>query len=300
MGAMVSAMVEVAGTVLSSAPGNLDLRSVRSRAELEQLKAGIAERIAFERLLSETLRPEERWTLPVFCQACDRAVLVQGDWLFSDGVTVNFRERLVCPSCELNNRQRFMAHLVRRTLAGRADAAVYLYEQVTPFYTWACRDLHADVTGSEYLGHDVPAGAAIDGIRHEDALALTFADQAFDVVVSNDVFEHVPEIEPALAECARVLRPGGRMLFSIPFHANSDATVKRAELRDGEVAELLPAQYHGNPISDGGSLVFYDHGWEILDACRSAGFGDASLLAYWSPLHGYLGDGLQLMFVASR
>ena len=76
----------------------------------------VGERIAFEALLCETLRTREAWELPIMCQICEQATLARGDWQFSDGVTVNFREHLICPSCELNNRQRFMGRLLRRTL----------------------------------------------------------------------------------------------------------------------------------------------------------------------------------------
>ena len=194
-----------------------------------------------------------------------------------------------------------MAHLLRHAVDDRAaDAPVYLYEQVTPFFTWATRSLPGPLIGSEYLGHDVPGGTETDGIRHEDALALSFGDASLEVIVSNDVFEHVPDIDRSLAECVRVLRPGGRLLFSIPFHAGADETVQRAALSNGEVVELLPPQYHGNPVGDGQSLVFYDHGWDILERCRRAGFADAHVLGYWSALYGYLGGGLQMTFAARR
>jgi SAM-dependent methyltransferase len=282
---------------LSPTPGELDLQVIRSRTEFLAAAERIADRVAFERLLCERLRGQDEWTVPGLCQVCGEAVAFSGDWQFSDGTTVNFRERLVCPRCLLNNRQRFMAHVVRSAIRERPAASVYMYEQVTPFFAWAERELPARVVGSEYLGHDVRAGVVVDGVRHEDALALSFDDDAFDAVVSNDVFEHVPDIERSLAECARVLRDDGRLFFSIPFHVTSESTMKRAELRNGELVELLPAEYHGNPISPGGSLVFYDHGWEILDACRSAGFRDAYVLTYWSLLYGYLG-GMQSTFVA--
>ena len=45
-----------------------------------------------------------------------------------------------------------------------------------------------------------------------DALALPFGDEQFDVVVSTQVYEYVDDIEGALAEARRVLRPGGRLL----------------------------------------------------------------------------------------
>ncbi len=45
------------------------------------------------------------------------------------------------------------------------------------------------------------------------ARALPFADGAFDAVVACLVFEHVVDVDEALAEVARVLRPGGRFAF---------------------------------------------------------------------------------------
>jgi len=54
-------------------------------------------------------------------------------------------------------------------------------------------------------------GAAPVEFRDGDALALPFEDSTFDVVVSTQVYEYVEEIERALAEAHRVLRPGGRL-----------------------------------------------------------------------------------------
>lgn len=58
-----------------------------------------------------------------------------------------------------------------------------------------------------------------------DAHALPFADQSFGFVVSVAVLEHLRHPAVALAEIARVLRPGGRfiatMAFLEPFHKDS-------------------------------------------------------------------------------
>lgn len=43
-----------------------------------------------------------------------------------------------------------------------------------------------------------------------------FDDDSFDVVCSNMVFEHLPDVEPALAEIRRVLKPGGVFLNIFP------------------------------------------------------------------------------------
>jgi SAM-dependent methyltransferase len=45
------------------------------------------------------------------------------------------------------------------------------------------------------------------------AAALPFADASFDAVVACLVFEHIRDVDAAIAEVARVLQPGGRVLF---------------------------------------------------------------------------------------
>ncbi|WP_372872074.1 class I SAM-dependent methyltransferase [Shewanella sp.] len=46
-----------------------------------------------------------------------------------------------------------------------------------------------------------------------DACFMPFADQRFDLVAEFAVFHHIPRWQDALAEVARVLRPGGQFLF---------------------------------------------------------------------------------------
>jgi len=47
-------------------------------------------------------------------------------------------------------------------------------------------------------------------------------DASFDFAISNSVLEHIPELDPVLAETARLLRPNGLFLLTVPqasFHA---------------------------------------------------------------------------------
>lgn len=48
--------------------------------------------------------------------------------------------------------------------------------------------------------------------------ALPLADCSFDLVLASDVLEHIADHETAVREIARVLRPGGRLVFSVPAH----------------------------------------------------------------------------------
>ncbi len=59
---------------------------------------------------------------------------------------------------------------------------------------------------------DSAPGGAVNG----DALGLPFPDGSFDAVVASEVLEHIGADEQAIAELARVLRPGGRMAVTVP------------------------------------------------------------------------------------
>lgn len=60
-------------------------------------------------------------------------------------------------------------------------------------------------------------GSPDDCDRHEDILALSYADGSLDGVICLEVLEHVADPFKAASELVRVLRPGGRLICSVPF-----------------------------------------------------------------------------------
>ncbi len=48
--------------------------------------------------------------------------------------------------------------------------------------------------------------------------ALPFPDHSFATVISNSVLEHIEDVQPVLNEANRVLRPGGRLVVTMPSH----------------------------------------------------------------------------------
>jgi SAM-dependent methyltransferase len=50
-----------------------------------------------------------------------------------------------------------------------------------------------------------------------DARRLKFADGVFATVFANCVLEHIPDLARVLAECRRVLRPGGALIATVPL-----------------------------------------------------------------------------------
>jgi SAM-dependent methyltransferase len=53
-------------------------------------------------------------------------------------------------------------------------------------------------------------------LAQADGAALPFAGGYFASAVSNSVLEHIPHLDPVLADLARVLRPGALFVFCVP------------------------------------------------------------------------------------
>ena len=71
-----------------------------------------------------------------------------------------------------------------------------------------------------------------DRVRFEqgDALAMPFAPESFDVVMGQEAWCHVPHKPRLIAECARVLRPGGVFAFTDILRRDSLSAAEMARL----------------------------------------------------------------------
>ncbi len=72
-----------------------------------------------------------------------------------------------------------------------------------------------DTTGID-ANPNAPEVAQSDRVLYMRAEALEFEDAEFDVILSVHAIEHIPPLEQALAEMARVLKPGGEALHIYP------------------------------------------------------------------------------------
>jgi hypothetical protein len=299
--------------VLADGRSWLEVTEVRSRAEYERAMAQPVwrEREQTELQIAQEHRTEDEFDLPGFSILAGKPVSFHVDLLYGaesrDGLTIpRWRERLVCPITRLTNRQRAMVLIMREygvrvTRRERRAPDVFMFEQVTPLFQYLRQAEKVwNIVGCEWLGPGVKPGAVVNSIRHEDCAALSLADNSVDIVMSLDVFEHVPDPRHGFREKARVLRPGGVVLMTVPFFPDRDVTVQRARLVAGKLEHLLPPEYHGNPIDPaGGSLVYHDFGWDLLPMIREGGFSDAFAGLYWSQEYGHLGAP-QTVFIARK
>jgi SAM-dependent methyltransferase len=117
-------------------------------------------------------------------------------------------------------------------------------------------------------------GAVVHGIRNEDLAHLTYPDAAFDLVLTSETLEHVPDLGAALAEIRRVLFPGGHHICTVPVLPTVATTFARAALGpDGSIVALATPLCH--PGGDAGYPVFTEFGTDCVELFRRAGFETA-------------------------
>ncbi|MDR7036507.1 MULTISPECIES: class I SAM-dependent methyltransferase [Methylobacterium] len=199
----------------------------------------------------------------------------------------NVREGLVAHG--INARMRSVLALIDEKFGHRPrhDVRIFATEAVTAF-ALRLRGLFPRFLGSEYALNE-EARRALFPIQHEDLTALSLPSESFDLVTTNEVLEHIPDLDAGLREIARVLKPGGWHVGTHPFRFMSEEGDLRARIVDGAIVHIKEPERHGNPVDPGGgSLVFETPGWDILQRARSAGFSDAHMRFVASVTHGFL------------
>src|SRR5210317_317537 len=227
--------------------------------------------------------------LPGQCAVCGVNVDFVIEQL-NDGSTVNWRETLKCPQCGMINRWRGCLHLFEAVCMPFSEDRVYLTEALSP----VCEKLETRLpllVSSEFLPGAAP-GELVEmhsgPVRHEDVTQLSFEDRSLETILSFDVLEHVPDYRKALSEFHRVLVKGGQLLISVPFNFRKETLVRAIVKDDGTIEHLVEPCYHGDPLSAGGVLSYYDFGMDLLADLGRAGFSERFVVCYSDSGWGYL------------
>jgi len=198
-------------------------------------------------------------------------------FLCEDGITLREAN---CPACGASRRNSDVARAIVNTALGIDDSLnkalpnlgnydIYeaqsngpIHDQLSSLSKYTCSEYFFDVT---------PGSLNEAGIRCEDLQNLSFSSNSFDLVITQDVFEHIADPEKAFSEIRRVLKPAGYHIFTVPFHEGKKS-LKRAKIENDKEVYLLPRVYHIDPLRKDGGLVYTDFGEDLIELLHSLGY----------------------------
>jgi SAM-dependent methyltransferase len=143
---------------------------------------------------------------------------------------------------------------------------------------------------TQFFPNAIP-GSMFNGVRSENLEAQTFVSESFDLVITQDVMEHVFDPRSAYREIFRTLRPGGYYIHTTPIYKELTQTQTRASLlANGTVEYAFEPEYHGNPISGEGALVTYHYGYDLVDMIAAWTSFDVECRRYNDRHHGIVAE----------
>lgn len=175
-----------------------------------------------------------------------------------------------------------------------------VFERITPLYR-RLKDNSESLLGCEYFGPEYKSGDMVhtartinaignEKIRHEDMQNLSFEADTWDFIIQSDVLEHIPDPNKALAECCRVLKPGGVLLAACPIYGIEETNPIAKLSGAGEIQWVNRPIYHGDPMSPEGVPVFNNFGFDLFERVREAGFSRVEVGFDYDPLERLVSD----------
>jgi SAM-dependent methyltransferase len=215
------------------------------------------------------------------CQVCGHDAFVHSDVLWRELIDawelqpdeveyINVQQGTRCGRCGVNVRSQALARALLKVLAWPGT----LESRANEAAGRPCRILEINEAGalSPWLarleGHQLMRYPDIDMTR------LPFADQSLDIVVHSDTLEHVEDPMRALAECARIIRPDGACIFTVPVRVGRQTRSRRG----------MPPSYHGHPgCHQADYMVHTEYGSDVWADVLRGGFDSCEIVAYRFP-----------------
>jgi SAM-dependent methyltransferase len=193
------------------------------------------------------------------------------------------RNNMYCPFCYSSSRKRHVAKVIlsqaEKKQAGNKVSSIaqlgkanklsfYNADVDDAFFKYLYR---SDLYFCSTFQPNIPPGTETRKHVYCQSLEnLTFADDNFDFVITEDVLEHVRNHEQAFRELHRVLKTGGHHIFTIPCNFDQP-TIVRVDTSGEEDIYLLPPEYHGDRIR-GKILAYRTFGIDIFELLEKLGF----------------------------
>jgi Methyltransferase domain len=214
-------------------------------------------------LLRGLLRDRFYFSQDGYCACCNQRTefLADNAWL---------RDYFHCVKCGSIPRQRALLHVLETRFPGWRDLAVHESSPSSGGASARIRDECRGYVSSQYFP-DQEFGSMVRSHRNENLESMTFPDDTFDIVVTQDVMEHVYNPDAVFREIARTLKPGGAHIFTAPLvNKHKASQLWATKNADGSPQFLFEPDFHGNPVDEKGSPVTMRWGYDIVDHIRKA------------------------------
>lgn len=170
-----------------------------------------------------------------------------------------------CSKCGINLRNNAVLEVLKEHLKDKDLSNISIYNTASLGYIHNYLE-KKKLEFKKYVFSDykegVKSGDFINGIRNENLENLSFKDQEFDIVISEEVFEHIENYKKAFKEIARILKTGGVHIFTIPFHENNET---QERVINGE--HVYGLVLHGDYLRES-IPVITDFGYNIVDIIK--------------------------------
>lgn len=184
---------------------------------------------------------------------------------------IDLQQGLRCVNCENNLRSMTLAAAMTRAF-GFDGTLEDFCRRDTLIRGLSVIEVNAAGTLSRYL--DILPQHELYCFPQLDLQQMSFESDSIDVLIHSDTLEHVPDSQAALTESFRVLKPGGRLLYTVPIVVG-----RLTRTRSG-----LPASYHGSaetPRAD--YTVQTEYGADFWCEIFAAGFREVALTSLIFP-----------------
>lgn len=193
-----------------------------------------------------------------FCSCCDTEVTFSSK-------SVWFRDYYTCSKCRSIPRERALMYCIEKFYPNWRDLSIH---ESSPGNRGASIKLKREC--KHYLAThffpDRPLGEEEKGYLNINLESQNFENEMFDLVITQDVMEHIFNPEKAFSEIARTLKSDGAHIFTVPLVNKDKPTEIWASINnDGTVEFLKKPEYHGNPVDANGCPVTMHWGYDICD-----------------------------------
>lgn len=218
-----------------------------------------------------------------YCVCCENNVIFEAytHWL---------RDSYLCLNCKCKPRERALMLTLNKNFPDWKSIHIHESSPGNRGGSINFKKYGKFYTPSQYYP-DESFGILVNGIRNENLEEQTFEDATFDLVITQDVMEHIYQPEKAFKEIARTLKPGGAYVFTVPLvnkHNKTETWATRGE--NGEPFFLNTPEYHGNPIDAKGSPVTMHWGYDIVDFIKKSSGMESRIIAYYDKKYGIMGE----------